>query len=238
MSSHVHGLPGPHAARSAAYRRILRTDRAAQYLPGGVVLDGSASRDPGHTDAAHILRAGMPLGRITSSGAFAPAAFGPTTLAYDKDASDGSQLTLTVGPHVAAEVLRRVGATGTDALTLVGPATTGGTVNTETVSHTAVDPDLGTISFAAPLTHDFVDGSLVMPADGSQTPRLLIGDGAGVDVTDDRGQSVDVHLVLALVAGLVDASRIVGYPELDPAVQAWLKAQLNNHGAFVFDDSF
>jgi hypothetical protein len=86
----------------------------------------------------------------------------------------------------------------------------------------------------------FVTGSLVMPTDGSETPRAIFDKADGLQVTDeDRTTNLDIQCVdLVFGGGVVDASQILNYPA-DTATQAWLKAQLRAVGGpWVFDDDF
>jgi hypothetical protein len=112
-------------------------------LPGGVLVDGAKSRDPSNADGVDVLQFGLLMGMITESGKYAPSIIGLLTVAYDDDTST----TLTVPTAVAAEIVRRIGPTGTFKLT--GPATAAGTVRTITVTYSAVNLTTGVITVTA-----------------------------------------------------------------------------------------
>jgi len=228
------GLPGPRSERSAEARNILAVASSAVFLPGGVVLDGSAGRDVLNAGDEDVLRDGLLLGRISDSGKYAPSVLGELSEAYDKDGENST--VMTVPAATAAEIVRRIGSSGQ--ITVAGPATEGGEVSAEAVTFTAVDVQTGEVTIEA-AGHDFIAGSLVQPVDGSETPRcLLYAGGYGVKVTDAEGADIDAPLATPLIGGLIDADRILHYPA-DTALRAWLKTeQLKAVGAFVFDDDF
>ena len=73
--------PGIRADRTYTPREILWSENGVKYLPAGKLLDGSKSRDPLNTGDLSTLRPGMLLGKITSSGLYAPSIIGVTTTA-------------------------------------------------------------------------------------------------------------------------------------------------------------
>lgn len=126
-------VPGVQASTEYGFRRIMASGQPV-YLPGGITIDGSKSRDPLHTGYLDTLRAGLLIGRISLSRKYAPAVLGRVTAAYDGSTS------LKIGSPTAVEILRRLGATGTFKLT--GPPATGGTVRTLTATYSAVSATL------------------------------------------------------------------------------------------------
>lgn len=134
-------LPGVRTTKEATARRILASVDGYQSLPGGGVIAGSKSRDPLNTGDTDVLRAGLMMGKITATGKWAPAVIGAVSAAYD------GGTTVKVSAATAAEIVRRIGATGTFKLT--GPATAGGTVRTLTATYSAVDTTKGEITIAA-----------------------------------------------------------------------------------------
>jgi len=227
----VGGMPGIKAERSASPRRV--TCGGSVLLPGGKVVDGSKSRDLLNSGDSDVLRAGSLMGKIAASGKYAPSVIGVLSQPYDKDGQ--SSTTMTVSPATAAEIVRRIGESG--AFQVCGPATAGGTVAAETVAFSDVNVASGAITITA-AGNDFIAGSLVQPADGSQVPLGLIADGYGLKVTDADGNSIDVPLADLLIGGIVDASQIVNYPS-DSALKAQVKADLRARGyAWSFDDDF
>jgi len=231
--NYVGGMPGRKAERTAEPRKVLACGQGALALPGGKVVDGSKSRDPLNAGDADVLRAGLLVGKIAASGKYAPGIVGVLAEAYDADGQTNT--TLVVSAATATEIARRIGAAG--AFKVTGPPTPGGQVATETVTFTAVDPATGEVTIEA-ADNDFIAGSFVQPADGSETPRGLIADGYGLKVTDADGSSIDVPLADLLIAGVVDAGQIVNYPS-DASLKAQVKSWLRAGGyAWSFDDDF
>jgi len=206
---------------------------SAVLLPGGVVIDGSNSRDPLNSGDVDVLRDGLVMGK-TASGKYAPSILGVLSQAYDKDGS--SATTMVVSAATATEIARRIGTSGTFKVT--GPPTASGTVTTETITFSAVDTDTGAITVTT-ASNDFIAGAFVQPTDGSETPRcLLYAGGYGIKATDEDGASIDEQFPTPLIGGIVDASQIVNYPS-DASLKTWLKqTALNAVGQFVFDDDF
>jgi len=135
-NNYVTGLPGVKTERSAAYRRItFGGDQTL--LAGGKVIAGSVSRDPGNTGNLDVLRAGLLMGKITTGGKYAPSIIGVLGDAYDGAATQMNFLTAAM----AAELTRRVGATGTFKIT--GPPTAAGTVQTSTITYSSVGAGAG-----------------------------------------------------------------------------------------------
>lgn len=113
------------------------------FLANGAIVDGSKTRDPGNSaDSTRTIRPGTLMGKITSGGKYANSVIGLSSGAL---ASTGT--TLTVSAAQAAELVRRVGASGTFKLT--GPPTAAGTVRTVTVTYSAVNTSTGDITITA-----------------------------------------------------------------------------------------
>ena len=136
-------LPGVASDRDAAYRQILTTIDGRRLLPGGVIVDGSESRDPLNTGDVDVLRAGLLMGKITSGGKYSPAVLGVLTAAYANDALTE----VTVSVATAVELVRRIGTSGT--FNVTGPPTAAGTVRVITVTYSAVDTATGVITVTA-----------------------------------------------------------------------------------------
>ncbi len=136
---YVAGLPGIRAPRTASYRKILNGGWFT-FLPGGGIIDGSKSRDPGNTSDIDKLRAGLLMGRISSSGKWAPSVYGVTT---------GSVTSVAVSVSMAAAVIteigRRVGSTTAGSFKITGPPTTNGTSRSLTATYTALSGTTATI---------------------------------------------------------------------------------------------
>lgn len=230
MNIPITGLPGMGTAVTAIPREILAGNaQLAQYIPGLHVIEGAKSRDALNTTNPDVLRAGMLLGK-TSEGTYAPSVLGVLTAS-----AAASATSITVSPAVAAELVRRIGATGS--LKLVGPPAASGTVATQTVTYTGVNTSSGVITINA-LGAAAIAGSLVQPADGSQTILTLLGNRWGVKVTDINGNSTNVLEDQLLLAGYVKTANVINYPT-DTSLIAYVKAALRaNCPAMTFDDAF
>lgn len=234
---HPAGLPGVKSEVEATARKVLIS--GGKLLPGGIIVDGSESRDPGNTNDIDILRAGLLMGKLTSNGRYAPTIIGTLSEAYD-DSSDST--TMNVSAAVATEINRRIGSSGT--FKIAGPPTAGGTVNVETVTFSAVNTSTGAITISA-ASQDYISGSFIMDTDGSETPRglLLPGDRTGYKVTDQDDNNVDVPAQM-LIGGHVAKDGIVNWPS-DSALQTWVRSKLNGGdgttdlaAAFTFADVY
>jgi len=234
MESYVPGLPGIGSDKTATPRTVALGGRLST-LPGGIIIDGSESRDPLNTGDVDVLRAGILLGKRTANSLFAPSIIGVLSEAYDKDGSEATQL--TVSAATATEIVRRIGTSGT--LKVTGPPTAAGTVAVQTATFTSVNTTTGVIVIVA-LAADAIAGSFIQPTDGSETIRTMVPDGFGVKVTDEDDSDIDVSIPSpgAVVGGLLDASQIVNWPS-DTSLVAYLKAALRAVGTgYVFDDDF
>jgi hypothetical protein len=231
MNTPITGLPGVGTARTATPREILAGNtQFAQYLPGLRIIDGSKSRDPLNGTDLDVLRAGLLIGKITSSGKYAPSILGVLS-----NAAAGSATSLTVSAATATEIVRRIGTTGTFKLT--GPPTAAGTVATQTVTYSAVNTTTGVITCTA-TGAAVIAGSFIQPTDGSETILTLLANRWGLKVTDITGASTDVLEDQLLLAGHVKTANILNYPT-DTSLIAWVKAALRtNCPAMTFDDSF
>ncbi len=132
------GMPRVVAEKTAIHRSV---NYHLDYLPGGVVLNGTKTRDPSN-DTIKALRGGLVLGKITATGKYANSFMGLTAGALT---SSGTSLTLTT--TAATELVRRVGSSGT--FTLTGPPTAAGTVRSMTVTYSAVNTGTGVVTITA-----------------------------------------------------------------------------------------
>jgi hypothetical protein len=225
-------VAGLRSERTYSPRPVLYTTQGAVYLPEGKTIAGASSRDPGNTGDIVTLRPGELLGKITSSGKYAPAVLGALTVAYTASAT-----VMTVSAAVATEIARRVGSTGT--LIMTGPPTAAGTIATTAVTYSAVNTSSGVLTVTAITAANYILGSLIRPNDGSQTILGILDE--YVRVTDVDGNNLDVQGSKILTGGFVDAEQIIDYPS-NAVIQAWLKGQLNSPatgpGPFSFDDNF
>jgi len=136
-------MPGIVSGSTIAPRRVLATEEGALYLPHSRVIDGSKARDSGNTGKLDVLRAGLLLGKITSSSKYAPSVLGIMA-----GAMTGAATTVSVSAAQAVEMVRRNGsAVGTFKFT--GPPTANGTVRTLSASVSAIDQTTGALTFTA-----------------------------------------------------------------------------------------
>ncbi len=227
------GLPGIQSERSAQPRRVLKNSVGAAYLPGGVVIDGSHSRDPANTGDVDVLRAGMVLGKVSATGFFAPSIIGVLPSAHT---SSGTTVTaLTIGVANAVELVRRVGSSGTFKLT--GPPSAAGTVAVTTVTYSAVDVVTGIVTITD-IAVNKIAGSFIQAIDGSESPLCILDRGYGVKVTDSDAASADQGVAEALIAGVLDSSQIINFPS-DTSLRTWLcDTQLNSQCHYTYDHKF
>lgn len=227
----VYGPPGLSAQRPTGYRRILAGGHYT-YVPGGKIINGLLSRDSGNTSYIETLRSGLLMGRITSSGKYAPTVIGVITGAYT---SGGTSLTVTAAQ--AVELVRRIGASGTGYV--IGPPTAAGTVAVTALTYSAVNTSTGVITCTS-LGVDKIAGSWVCDDLGCHIPREFIteDDFGGIRVTDIDGTGIDRDWANVPDAGQIDVSQLLYYPS-DTSMIRWLKDQLNNVAdhKFTFDDS-
>lgn len=140
--SFVNGLPGTGTELVSTPKTILRSLDNIKYAAGGVVLDGTLSGDPTNATGPTILNPGLTLGKVTTTGKYAPTIIGATTAALG-----GGQTTLSVSAAVATELVRRVGASGT--FNLVGAPAVGQTVRSRAITYSAVNTTTGVITMTA-----------------------------------------------------------------------------------------
>jgi len=222
-------LPGPGTTQVTDTRSVVMS--GAEYLPRGLVIDGSLSRDPLNTSYLDYLRPGMVMGRITATGLYRPSAIGVLTVAYT---TGGSGTSMTVSAATAVELVRAQGASGT--FTLTGCPAAAGTVVSTTITYSAVNTTTGVITITA-TGANYIAGSLLGGVDGSQTPVCLIGNGSPIKVTDALSADIDVEWPMPVIGGVIDSSQIVNYPS-DTSLIAWLEDALQERGRFVFDAKY
>lgn len=227
---YVPGIPGVRDVVTAT-PYIVFASTWGGFLPGGKVIDGSKSRDPGNTNDVDRLRPGVVMGKITASDKYAPSILGLSTVALTTVAT-----TLVTSAAVATELARRIGSSGT--FKLIGPPSAAGTVATSTVTYSAVNTSTGDITITATGVA-FVSGSIIAPTDGSETPLTFIPDGWPMAVTNANGTSIDVQYPLMPVAGVVISSKLINYPS-DSSLKTWLKQSLSTlvGGKYTFNDNF
>lgn len=133
-------MPGLGTEKTATPRCLLAAG-VGTYLAGGRVINGSKSRDLTNTGDTDILQAGLLMGKITATKKYSPSIIGVLASAYNGGTS------MTVSAAVAAEIVRRIGASGT--LVVTGPATAGGEVRSQSIVFSAVNTTTGVITVTA-----------------------------------------------------------------------------------------
>jgi hypothetical protein len=220
MLTNITGKPGVLTTYIAQPRELFYSSRAnAHFLPGPLTVDGTLSGNAANAPYTWLLFAGMPVGRVTSSGKYATSILGATTSATAANAT-----TVQTDVNTAAEIIRRIGTSGTFKLT--GPPAAGGTVAIQVVTYSAVNTTSGAITCSA-ASDAAISGSLIQPADGSETIITLIADTWGLKVIDALNSTrVDVFdPELWAGGGIVNTGMIVNYPA-DSSLKAWLKASI------------
>jgi hypothetical protein len=229
---YIPGLPGIRAIKRARHKVIFKGGYVPDILPQGKIIDGTASRDPSNTDTILVLGPGLLMGKITSSGKYAPSIIGVTL-----NAEVAGSTAIEVSSAVATEIVRRIGSTGSFKLT--GPPVANGVTVTETVTYSSINTGTGVITCTA-LANAFVAGSFVQPTDGSEVPVTFIPDGFGVPLAELDGTVVaNVQFPEMPIAGLVDSSELTNWPS-DTSLQNWLVTRLRdaNGSNLIFDHKF
>lgn len=223
----VPGIPGVNADRTAVQRRVFKAG-AYEMWPGGGIINGATSRDPGNNSTTDIdkLRAGLLMGLRTSDDQWSPSILGVTT-----NAEAVGSVAIEASAAVVTELVRRVGASGT--FLLVGPPTANGVVDSETVTYSSAAT---TIIVVTALTKAFVAGSFICPSDGSQNMLSLIPDGFPLKVTDNDGASIDTEWPCIPMGGVIDSSQVLPAWPSDTSLQAYIMARMP--ARFSFDHVF
>jgi len=203
------GMPGVGTEKIAKHRTVA-ADGYLQFLPGGVILDGSKTRDPLNPDyptdttGQLRLRAGLLLGKITSSGKYANAVIGNTA-----GALTGTGTSLTLAAAEAVELVRRVGATGTFKLT--GPPSAAGVVRTLTATYSAVNTTTGVVTITALGVNEVQTVNLVTAGTGGSI-RLIVQktDGTYALTPAAAWSATDATLLSNLNTALDTATGVVG----------------------------
>lgn len=233
MSSNPNATPGVRVGAQDVRYCIFDSATGIQYLSGMSYIDGAKSRDPLNTGYAQYLRPGVLLGLITASGKYAPSILGATTVSYVHTASVNT--ILTVAPATAAEIVRRIGTSG--ALSLTGPATSDGAIATRTITFASVNTATGEITISAS-NASFIVGSLVMPTDGSQQPRVVLATDSAIKVTDENELDIDVEPERLAIAGMLQVGSLPYFPT-NAVIAAWLRSELAKSTArFTYDSDF
>jgi hypothetical protein len=203
----------------------------AQFWAPPVTVDGTNSSNPLNAPYTWLLWAGQLLGRVTATGKYANSVLGLSTAA-----AAASATSITTDVNTAAEIVRRIGASGTFKLT--GPPAAAGTVATQVVTYSAVNLSTGVITCSA-LSAAAISGSLIQPTDGSETILTLLCETNGLQIVDQTHTNrVDVFCGTLLAGGgTINTGMIVDYPT-DSSLKAYVKAALRTTcpGVTFLDD--
>jgi hypothetical protein len=214
------GKPGVLLNLTAQPREVFYSGRErAQFVAVPVTVDGNLTSCPFNAPYVFQILAGMLMGRVTATYKFTNSVIGLTGSATASGAT-----TIQTDVNTAAEIVRRIGTTGTFILT--GPPVASGTVASQTVTYTAVNTSTGAITCSA-TSAAAVTASLIQPTDGSQTILTMVTDLYGIKVTDqtnvNRLDVFDPRLLLG--GGTINSQLIINYP-VDPSLQTYVKAAL------------
>jgi hypothetical protein len=140
VNNNQYALPGISTELVAAVREILAMEpQQGDFLPFAATIDGTLTRDPDNptTTRTDVLRDGLCMGQVTSTLKYANSIIGQLGKALAS--TDTNLICLT--SNEAAEITRRIGASGTFKVT--GPASAGGAVRTLTATYSAVGSGTG-----------------------------------------------------------------------------------------------
>jgi hypothetical protein len=220
MFSNPQGKPGVVGNYDSQPREVFYSGREfAQFWAPPVTIDGTNSSNPLNAPYVWLLWAGMPMGRVTASGKYANSIFGLTAAAAASGATS-----ITTDVNTAAEIVRRIGATGTFKLT--GPPAASGTVAVQVVTYSAVNTTTGVITCTA-LSAAAVTASPIQPTDGSETILTLLCETDGLQIVDQTYTNrLDVFCGRLLAGGgTINTGMIVNYPS-DPSLKTYVKSAL------------
>jgi len=244
MGTNFYSLPGIRTGGSITPRNIFVSSQWNQinFVPSFYILDGTRTRDVGSSPTS-LIRPGTILGKVTTGGKYRNSVIGLNTAAIT-----ATNTSITVNAAVATELARLIAAAGASVgITIAGPATTGGTMQSEVVACSAAS---GTTLTVGAVTNSYVTKSLIQPADGSQSPLIIFADNVfGTDVADINGASIDQALQMWLRGADLLSSQIPNLVTddftntVEPSCQAYLKSFLKSGGennvsgvAFTFDN--
>lgn len=224
----VLGFPGMRSVSTAEFKRVFSSP-SPLFLPGGRIIDGIKSRDPGNTPYTDSLRAGLIMGRVTASpNRYANSFFGTTTGAL---AAGGTSITVSAAQ--AAEIVRRIGATGN--ITLTGPSSANGTDTRQaTVAYSAVNTTTGVVTITAPGANQVEQLDFNIAATAGNTMKLNVQkpDGTYVTTAAITYSATDVTYLGNISSALDTATGVVGgiVAGATPTVDADLSFRLTYSG--------
>lgn len=216
-------LPSIGTKRTAVPRHVLKFNHLHPNPPViGVKLDGAQSRDIANTSNTDQIRAGMILGKIASSGKYAPWAVGVTTANLA-----GSGTSISASAATVTELVRRLGGT-TGTGWLIGPPAVSGAGTEAAAERITISNATGTTITVSAVTLAFISGSIITLDDGTQNPLgIYYGEnGYPVKVTDKDSADITVRANM-LIFGIYDEGQLITLPA-DSETKEWLRAKLHS----------
>lgn len=184
---------------------------------------------------------------VLTAGTYTYTYKGETTAPINWNASDADQiialeLLSTVGPgDIVPQAANEPDASATQTFTFLSILGDVGLITMDTSLATPDDPAVTTtttpgeyVAFATALG-SFGIGSMLMPLDGSETPRTFVFPDTGIKLSDKNNNIVDLEMHKVITAGMVNSKIIVDYPT-DGPTQNWLKGQFP--AGINFNDSY
>jgi hypothetical protein len=226
------GKPGVVGNYDSQPREVFYSgSQFAQFWAPPITVDGTNSSNPLNAPYTWLLWAGTAMGRITATGKYANSILGLTAAAVASAATS-----ITTDVNTAAEIVRRIGASGTFKLT--GPPAASGVVATQVVTYSAVNLSTGVITCTA-TSAAAVNASFIQPTDGSESIITLLCETDGLQIIDQLYTNrVDVFCGRLLAGGgTINTGLIVNYPA-DPSLKTFLKSALRTYcpGVTFLDD--
>jgi hypothetical protein len=133
MPTDFRTVPGLYTGNQFVSRQVVRSLSSRDYIPSGVIIDSSLTRDVGSSPTS-VLRAGLLMGKITTGGKYRNSIIGLTNGAI----SAATITSITVPAAVATEVARLLAvAAGNITLRLFGPPSAAGTNAATNITVTA-----------------------------------------------------------------------------------------------------
>lgn len=197
------GVPGTVSGDQVTFGTVWLSGQGV-YKPGAGLINVAKTRDTGNTTSTGILRTGLLMAYNPAGKDYANWPIGVSTAAIT-----GAGTTLTVSATQAAELVRRVGATGTFVLT--GPEAASGTVRQRTVTYSAVNATTGAITITALGTNQVENVRLNLASTGGNLQlNVSLPTGVRVTTANIAWNATDATYLAAINSGLDTATGVVG----------------------------
>lgn len=198
-------LGGPGISDEAQFsRKHVFRDGKFDPHPGGGFLAATKSRDLFSSGPIEVLEPGLLMGLITASKLWAPSFFGVAQSALTHTGT-----TLTVTAAQAAELVRRVGASGS--LSIVGPTAANGTARQSTLTYSAVNTTTGAITVTS-IGVNQTERIRLAPAatGGNLTLNIQKPDGTFATTANIAWSATDATFLANINSALDTASGVTG----------------------------